>query len=139
MKLKKISKFKNYISANIISLCGYLYNIHLYFYNKQATRIFSDLGADETSEAYAHTFLYFLVIALYFVIIILLILICVIEHIVQKKYSINILNNIELNKLINKFYNILFWIGIILVLKTLIPTSIFLIFALFDNIFKLII
>ena len=134
MKFDKLSKFKNYISANLISLCGYLYNVHLYFYNSETPKIFSGPGTDETVEAYAHTFHYFIVLALYFVIIVLLILFCTIEHFLKKRFNINNLQNFHINSFINKLYNILFWIGIMLVLKTFIPALLFLIFALISNV-----
>lgn len=137
MKFNKISKLKNYISAHLMSLCGYLYNVHLYFYNLETPKIFSDPGADETVEAYAHTFHYFIVLAFYFVIIVLLILSCIIENILKKKFNINIFQKFPINIAISKVYNIIFWIGIMLVLKTFIPSLLFLMFALISNILNL--
>ena len=134
MKFDKISKVKNYISANLLSLCGYLYNVHLYFYNLETQKIFSAPGADETVEAYAHTFYYFIVLAFYFVIIILLILFCIIEHVLKKKLNINIFQNFHIHSFVNNLYNVLFWIGIMLVLKTFIPSLLFLIYALIASI-----
>ncbi len=133
MSFIKLSKFKNYISAGVLSLCGYLYNIHLYFYNKETPEIFSAPGADETVEAYAHTFNYFIVLTFYFIVIILLVLFFIAEFFLTKKFNINIFQKLHINMTISKIYNILFWIGIILVLKTLIPTVLFLIFAMISN------
>lgn len=127
--IMKIAALKNYIFPNLMSISGYLYFIYLYLYRFESSRIYIQPGADETVEAYSHTFEGFAVLVIFIIISLVFFILSIVEYLIRKKCSSNVILKNKLPKSIEIIHSILFWIGILVPLSSLVIAILFVVFA----------
>lgn len=127
--IMKIADFKNYIFPNLMSISGYLYFIYFYLYRFESSRIYIQPGADETVKAYSHSFEGFAVLVIFIIISLVFFILSIVEYLIRKKCSSNVILKNKLPKFIEIIHSILFWIGILVPLSSLVIAILFVVFA----------
>ena len=135
MKLSDLNKSKNYLSNNLISLFGYLCSFYWYYYTNETKQIFNSPGADETVEAYAHSFNGISSIIFELIILCLLIFCFVIEIYIKNRFNIKYIKDFQSIKILKQIHSIFYWIGIVLLLIQIIPILFFIVIIIFMYIF----
>lgn len=111
--LLKLYKLQNYFFANVLSISGYCYWVVLHKLNEKAAIIYAEPGADTTSEGIMHTFECTTWLANFMLLWLSIIILCIIEHIVKKRFfNKNSKNVVIIPVFIKVLHSILFWIGL---------------------------
>lgn len=109
--MERISKLKNYIFPNIMSICGYIYAVKLYHINKIRDTIYSFPGADTTSEGIMYTFDRASLLVSFVIISFLLAVCSLTEYCIRKKLSLYTLRH-KIPLAFEIIHSVIFWVGI---------------------------
>ena len=113
----QVVNFRKYISANIISILGYIALWFVLFYQlvllpeSNAYYEARGLGSEDNFDASLAFVLFFMKYLYIFGAIILLL---IIEFFIRKKIKFKFLENISAPKLLDNAHKVLFWIGVVL-------------------------
>ena len=109
-----VNKLRQYFFPYVISILGYMYLVFRIWNKLEQYKIYQSTGADETTEAYTHSFVSLTIATCYLIVLAITIILAIVEYKIVKKHNTNKFYKNKFQTIFNNILNIIFWTGIVL-------------------------